>query len=80
MIRFRLLFFVVTCDSEIPRRAFGIVIVMSQLGKRYSLTKSNREVYTLFISDSAKEGFDWGLVFRSKKGQRTRVFLTIIVN
>ena len=43
---------------------------MSQLGKRYSLTKSNRKVYTLFISDSAKEGFNLGFSISFKKGTK----------
>ncbi|WP_227538320.1 hypothetical protein, partial [Klebsiella pneumoniae] len=63
-------FFVVTCDSEYPRRAFGIVTAMSQLGKCYSLSKSNRKVYTLFIGDSAKEGFNLGFSISFKKGTK----------
>lgn len=43
---------------------------MSQLGKRYSLTKSNRKVYTLFISDSAKEGSNLGFSISFKKGTK----------
>ncbi|HFJ5446098.1 TPA: recombinase, partial [Enterococcus faecium] len=43
---------------------------MSQLGKCYSLTKSNRKVYTLFISDSAKEGFNLGFSISFKKGTK----------
>lgn len=43
---------------------------MSQLGKRYSLTKSNRKVYNLFISDSAKEGFNLGFSISFKKGTK----------
>ncbi|MDC2600924.1 hypothetical protein PO229_26190, partial [Bacteroides ovatus] len=43
---------------------------MSQLGKRYSLTKSNRKVYTLFISDSVKEGFNLGFSISFKKGTK----------
>ncbi|EEV46680.1 conserved hypothetical protein, partial (plasmid) [Enterococcus faecium 1,231,502] len=43
---------------------------MSQLGKCYSLSKSNRKVYTLFISDSAKEGFNLGFSISFKKGTK----------
>ncbi|NTM91221.1 hypothetical protein HQ749_14185 [Enterococcus faecium] len=48
---------------------------MSQLGKCYSLSKSNRKVYTLFISDSAKEGFNLGFSILFKKGTKnTSIF------
>ena len=43
---------------------------MSQLGKCYSLSKSNRKVYTLFISDSVKEGFTLGFSISFKKGTK----------
>ncbi|HCR2864344.1 TPA: hypothetical protein ONV58_002915 [Enterococcus faecium] len=43
---------------------------MSQLGKYYSLSKSNRKVYTLFIGDSAKEGFNLGFSISFKKGTK----------
>nr|ABZ01938.1 hypothetical protein [Enterococcus faecium] len=53
---------------------------MSQLGKCYSLSKSNRKVYTLFISDSRRRVLTWGSVFRSKREQRIQAFLIIIVS
>ncbi|HAQ1732396.1 TPA: hypothetical protein LLD35_002758 [Enterococcus faecium] len=43
---------------------------MSQLEKCYSLSKSNRKVYTLFISDSVKEGFTLGFSISFKKGTK----------
>ena len=52
----------------------GIVTAMSQLGKCYSLSKSNRKVYTLFISDSAKEGFNLGFSISFKREQKYKHF------
>nr|WP_226829503.1 plasmid recombination protein [Enterococcus faecium] len=46
---------------------------MSQLGKCYSLTKSNRKVYTFLLATARRRVLTWGLVFHLKRTKNTSI-------